>query len=315
MIVSNLQARKSRRRSRTTGPPDSQTGGRATSLDLIKTLYAQAPHAILHAPYCTLEHVLEGCQYLASTDGERLSAAVAYTSDSIEFTWSLAGRAETLRNLIAQVQHRLKSVSFVPVMETGRKSWSEMLGVPVLGRLFRAYLPEAKAPAGELRAGFEIQPLDPQTDAEAASCLMNAAYPSLPKLTTPENIQQISQTHYFFPDGCFFLVQQGTGQRVGLAISALCEEMQEGFVDWVQVAPRFRHHGLGSVLLRESIRRLCDKANFITASGSLDAPFASGELYRECGFEHSRQWTVLGQGSDAPDRHLPFVSRIRTQLP
>jgi ribosomal protein S18 acetylase RimI-like enzyme len=99
--------------------------------------------------------------------------------------------------------------------------------------------------------------------------------------------------HYFAP-GWFFLVQRPSGKRVGLAISGHDTDMDEGFIDWVQLLPRFRRRGLGTLLVRESIHRL-RQARLITVSGTLDAPFAAGDLYRKCGFEQERQWTILGQ--------------------
>jgi GNAT superfamily N-acetyltransferase len=243
--------------------------------------------------------MLEGCQYLASTDGQRLSAAVAYSEDAIEFAWSLAGRAETLRNLIAQVRHRLKLLSFVPVMETGRRSWGQMLGIPVLGRHFRSYLPDPNIT------------LNPEDDIEKISRFMNQAYPSLNDLATPEQLREMTKTGYAFPDGWFALKHLPSGMEVGLALCGFCQEMEEGFICWTQVSPRFRHHGLGELIVRESIRRLCGKSRFITASGSLDAPFSLGDLYKRCGFEHTRQWTILGQGPTSGNRPLPFTPRGR----
>ncbi len=120
MIVSDHNVAGPRRRARAKPHGKRRPGERSLSIQLTKTLYAQAPHATLHAPYCKVKHLLAGCQFLVSTDGKRLSAVVAYTNDSVEFTWSLAGRSETLRNLIAQVRRRLARVTFLPVMETGR---------------------------------------------------------------------------------------------------------------------------------------------------------------------------------------------------
>lgn len=277
-------------------PPQSpgRPGGRSTTLELIKTLYVQAPHAALYTPLCKVQPVLLGCSYLVSTDGQRLSAVVAYSTNSIEFTWSLAGRAGSLRNLIAQIQHRFGVPQFLPVMETGRRSWSEMLGLPVLDRYFRARLADKPTRRPELPAGFEISDCDPEGDLEQAMELMNAAYPSLRRFMTLPRLREMTHADHYFAPGWFFLVQRPSGKRVGLAISGHDTDMDEGFIDWVQLLPRFRRRGLGTLLVRESIHRL-RQARLITVSGTLDAPFAAGDLYRKCGFEQERQWTILGQ--------------------
>ncbi len=273
-----------------------QSEGRSTSIDLIKTLYRDRPHAVLYTPFCKVRDVLAGCRYLASTDGTRLSAAVAYTQDSIEFAWALPGRGETLRNLIVQARHRLRQVAFVAVMETGSRSWSQVLDLPILGRYYRAYLPAADVPAVDPPGGYEFAPFDVQTDAPDAARLLNEAYPSLRDLTSPERLRHMAAQPYHRADCWFFLRQTRTRKIVGIALGGLCDDIGEGFIDWVEVQPRYRGRGLGRLLILELIRRLSQTASLITASGSLDAPFVIGNLYERCGFTQSRQWTVLGEG-------------------
>ncbi len=289
------------------GPTPAAGGGPATNLELIKALYEQAPHATLYTPLCKIRERIEGCEYLVSTDGQRLSAVLAFAQDSIEFTWSLAGRALSLRNLIAQAQRRIGDLHFVPVIETGSKSWSEMLSLPVQGRYFRGHMPKPEVSPRDIPAGFEIANFDAERDLEAACRLMNAAYPSLRRLTSPERLRRHVQAPYFDPDGWFFLVESVSGQPVGLAVSGYCPELSEGFIDWIEVIPRLRHRGFGMLLAEECIRRLAPKSRFITTQGSLDAPFVHGDLYRKCGFGSIRQWTILGPPGRDAGREDAFI--------
>jgi GNAT superfamily N-acetyltransferase len=260
---------------------------------LVHAVYEQAPHTVLYTPLCKIESVLRTCHSLVSTDGARLSAAVAYTESSVEFAWALPRRGETLRNLLTQVKRRLKTIDFLPVMEGGRRAWSETLGMTVLGRCFRArYSGESNEPP-DWPPDFRVAPCDPAQDLEAASGLINEAYPSLPHLMTSEHLAGLASADSYFPEGWFFVRDEAAGRPVGLAINGFCHESGEGFIEWIELLPRYRHHGLGSRLVRESIQRLRD-ARFITVSGSLDAPFAAGELYRHCGFGPVCQWTILG---------------------
>jgi len=289
-------------------PPRSQPprGGHSTTLDLIEGLYRRAPHATLYTPLCKIRDVLRGCHYLVSTDGERLSAVVAYTDDAIEATWALPGRAEILRNLIAQVQRRLEALSFLPVMETGRRSWSQMLGLQVLGRYFRARHVAPLPGPPTIPAGFRLVTVDVAKDLPAVVRLMNMAYPSLPDFVDMRDVEGMTSAPYHFPDGWFFLREETHRHPVGMAVNGYCPDSDEGFIDWIQVLPRYRRHGLGSLLVTESIRRLA-AASFITVSGSLDAPFAVGDLYRKCGFGQTRQWTILGK--QASSRRAPATPR------
>lgn len=277
-------------------------GGSATSIDLIKALYRERPHATLHMPFCKVRDVLERCHFLASTDGLRLSAAVAYTEDSIEFAWALPGRAETLRNLIVQARHRLKQVSYLAVMETGSRSWSQVLDLPILGRYYRSCFRDPRPPEVNLPRDFSFVSLDPERDAGRVTDIIHRAYPSLRRLVTAEQLQAMAKLAFYQPEHWFFLRHDGSGETVGVALGGFCSEMEEGFIDWVEVVPRFRGRGLGRCLILESIRHLCGSSRFITWTGSLDAPFVVGDLYKHCGFTRTRQWTVLGEGTRSTAR-------------
>lgn len=267
--------------------------GRSTALELIHAIYESAPHAVLYAPLCKIAPVLRTCHSLVSTDGARLSAAVAYTETSVEFAWALPRRGETLRNLLMQVKRRLDTIDFLPVMEGGRRAWSTTLGLNVLGRSFRARYAGDTPGAPEWPEEFRVDPCEPARDLPTAATLINEAYPSLPHFITPEDLAVLAGSGAYFPEGWFFVRDERTGKPAGLAINGLCHETGEGFIDWIELLPRYRHRGLGSRLVRESIHRLRD-ARFITVSGSLDAPFAAGDLYRHCGFGPVCQWTILG---------------------
>jgi len=273
-----------------TAPPRE---GRSTALELVHAIYESAPHAVLYTPLCKIEPVLRTCHSLVSTDGARLCAAVAYTENSVEFAWALPRRGETLRNLLMQVTRRLETIDFLPVMEGGRRAWATTLGLNVLGRFFRARYTGESCDAPDWPEEFRVEPCDPARDLASAAELINEAYPSLPHFITAENLAELAAGGAYFPEGWFFVRDARTGRPAGLAINGLCHETGEGFIDWIELLPRYRHHGLGSRLVRESIRRLHD-ARFITVSGSLDAPFAAGDLYRHCGFGPVCQWTILG---------------------
>jgi GNAT superfamily N-acetyltransferase len=275
--------------------------GRSTTLELIHAIYESAPHAVLYTPLCKIAHVLHGCHSLVSTDGAQLSAAVAYTEDSIEFAWALPHRGETLRNLLMQVKRRLKAIAFLPVMEGGRRRWSETLGLRVLGRSFRARYRGAPGGPVEWPAGFTLAPCDPARDLAAAAALINEAYPSLPNLITATHLAEMAGSAATVPEGWFFLRDEATGRPAGLAITGLCRETGEGFIDWIELLPRYRQRGLGRGLVQEAIHRL-SPARFITVSGSLDAPFAAGDLYRHCGFDEVCHWTILGQRAGSKPR-------------
>lgn len=255
--------------------------------------------------------LLAGARLQISMDGTYPTALLLHTPETIEFTWSQIGRGESLRNLIVKTRHEAgprRELTFVPVLETGRRSWSQMLELPLLGRYFRAYMPTPRPPEDlVITPGFEFVEFDPDRDVAAAVALMNAAYPSLRHLATAGKLQAMMAAKHFFPQGWFFLRHSATGERVGLTICGHCSQMREGFIEWTEILPRFRHRGLGALLVKEAINRLAERSDFLTASGSLDAPFAMGDLYMSCGFEHLRQWSILGSAQGAEHHAHAFV--------
>lgn len=292
-------------RSRKPGKEDSRQGGGPTSIDLIKKVYLKAPHAALYTPLCKVKRTLSACQYRISIDGTRTSALVAFTDNSIEFTWSMPGRAETLRNLIMGVQHRLRGVTFAPLMETGTRSWSQMMQLPVLGRYFRAFLPDPQPPQITPPTSFEFTPYNPADDTLPTANFINCAYTSLPHLTSPQRLAEMTGLNGYYPEGWFFLKHIPTGEIAGFAICGICRELREGYIDWIQIAHSFRNRGLGKMMVGEAIRRLLPHSDFITSSGSLDSPFAHGDLYKQCGFNKTRQWTLLGTDPIQRRQSLP----------
>jgi len=284
----------------------SRRGGGTTSLDLVTKLYVKSPHIALYTPLCKVKERLSACRYRISIDGKFTCAVIGLTDDSIEFTWRRPGKAETLRNQIASAKHRIPDLNFAPMIETGRRSWSQMLKLPVMGRYFRSYLSNPVPRKLGLPSAYEVVQFNPEQDLEQAAFFVNNAYPSLPKLTTPERLREMMSLPGFFPEGWFFLKYTPTGEIAGFAICGLCRVLKEGFIDWIQTSHTFRHRQLGQVMVYEAIRRLSPFSEFITSSGSLDAPFAIGDLYKTCGFKQTRQWTLLGTGAEARWKSLPI---------
>jgi GNAT superfamily N-acetyltransferase len=279
-------------------PPAADTGPerRSATLDLVRSLYPHAPHATLCMPFSKLKPELSRCHYLASTNGSRLGAVVAYTREAVEFTWCRPECTEALRNLISHVRHRVPAIKFLPMIESDRLDWGALLGLERRGRFFRGLLSEKARFRCEVPPGYEIEPFDPQTDLRAAAELFAACEPDAAGRPGIERLRGLTAAADFFAHGWFFLRERSSGRRIGLAVNGYCPEFQEGFVDWVQVLPEVRHHGLGTVLLCESLRRM-QHARFVTVAGALDAARRGGDIFTRCGFDQMHHWTILAQAA------------------
>ena len=85
----------------------------------------RAPQTTLYTPYCKIRERLEKCSFLGSTDGHRLCAALAYSSDTIEFCWCAEGRRNTLQNLLGQLMRRIGPPAFLPLLEDPAQPWKK----------------------------------------------------------------------------------------------------------------------------------------------------------------------------------------------
>ena len=84
------------------------------------------------------------------------------------------------------------------------------------------------------------------------------------------------------------------GCPAGCTIAEIGREINEGYIEWLQVLPPFRRKGLGSALVSELLRRMAlGGADFCTVSGKASNPSAPEALYRKCGFEGNGLWLVF----------------------
>ncbi|MDY6181636.1 MAG: GNAT family N-acetyltransferase [Candidatus Faecousia sp.] len=84
-----------------------------------------------------------------------------------------------------------------------------------------------------------------------------------------------------------------TGDIVATGIAELDCEIGEGVLEWIQVSREHRRKGLGSCVVSELLRRMKDRAEFVTVSGQCRNPANPEGLYRRCGFTGSDVWHIL----------------------
>lgn len=94
-----------------------------------------------------------------------------------------------------------------------------------------------------------------------------------------------------------WVLDEASGQPVGLVVAALDKTYQEAVIEWVQVHSDFRQKGLGKALVTEVLRRIGDQATLVTASGEVtveerDEP---GQFFRHCGFSGTDVWWLLSR--------------------
>ena len=71
---------------------------------------------------------------------------------------------------------------------------------------------------------------------------------------------------------------------IGSIIASFDKDIKEGYIEWLQISKEYRCLGLGFVLVNELLRRLKNKAQFVTVSGDVNNPYHPLSLYQKCGF-------------------------------
>ncbi|MBP5684176.1 MAG: GNAT family N-acetyltransferase [Bacilli bacterium] len=71
---------------------------------------------------------------------------------------------------------------------------------------------------------------------------------------------------------------------IGTIIASFDKDIKEAYIEWLQISKEYRNKGLGFVLVNELLRRLTNKALFVTVSGDVNNPYHPVSLYQRCGF-------------------------------
>ena len=89
--------------------------------------------------------------------------------------------------------------------------------------------------------------------------------------------------------------ERNTGRNVASGIAEFDARISEGILEWIQVSPDYRHQGLGRVVVYELLKRLSEKAKFVTVSGRLNSASNPLSLYKSCGFGHEVIWHIVAK--------------------
>ena len=80
---------------------------------------------------------------------------------------------------------------------------------------------------------------------------------------------------------------------VATGIAEFDNDIKECYLDWIQVSEKYRGQGLAKAIVYELLRRLKEKASFVTVSGRVDNKTNPEKLYESCGFEDKVLWHIL----------------------
>lgn len=97
----------------------------------------------------------------------------------------------------------------------------------------------------------------------------------------------------FDPSLWICIAEKNTGHIVATGIAELDTSIDEGILEWIQVSPLYRRQGLGKYIVCELLKRMQERARFVTVSGKMKNESNPYALYRACGFDHPVIWHVV----------------------
>ena len=137
---------------------------------------------------------------------------------------------------------------------------------------------------------FFIQTVDVEKQKGIVAAILNECYNTKYSFKFVENL---TKQRVFDNDLWIFIIERSTMLPVALGIADYDSEIREGSLEWVQVLPEKRRLGLGELIVNELLRRLKNKADFVTVSGEIDNSNKPDLLYRKCGFTGDDVWYVV----------------------
>ena len=76
--------------------------------------------------------------------------------------------------------------------------------------------------------------------------------------------------HAYEPTLWIWIRDDGKGVPAALGIAEFDHTVGEGSLEWIQTLPEYHGQGLGTALVLELLRRLQDRAEFVTVSGEVN---------------------------------------------
>jgi len=139
--------------------------------------------------------------------------------------------------------------------------------------------------------GYHIRTFNLDKDITLAVKLINNSYQDIH--ISELQIRAMLNSKYYYKDLWVFIVDDRTNKEVALGICQFDDNIKEIDFDWIQVLPKYRGKGLGSMLVSNLLLKSSIYGDFATVSGDLDNRFSPENLYRRCGFYGEDIWHVL----------------------
>jgi len=140
-------------------------------------------------------------------------------------------------------------------------------------------------------AGYKIKICHIEEDLESIQKIINLSYVHI-RISLDEIIW-MTKDRVYDSSLWMFIIDEITNQKIALGIGHYDQTVREVILDWIQVLPEFRNHGLGKMLVTNMLYNSPKDALFATVSGECNNQQVPESLYRSCGFTGTDIWHIL----------------------
>ncbi|HHT43319.1 MAG TPA: GNAT family N-acetyltransferase [Firmicutes bacterium] len=250
----------------------------------IRAVYRQNPCQVLpNAIWKTIER-LPDLQCSCRAENGAIADLRAWDSEGLYVFWNKHRTIdEGFRRIAATCQFIVVHNDHYQQLEAGE--------YPVRDPFFRLLHDLETIPPPKLPPGFSFREANPEGECIQISELISRCYRDLHP--SPEIVRSWTRHHAYHPTLWIWIRDDGKGVPAALGIAEFDHTVGEGSLEWIQTLPEYHGQGLGTALVLELLRRLQDRAEFVTVSGEVNNPSNPQRLYRKCGFAGSDVWWLL----------------------
>jgi GNAT superfamily N-acetyltransferase len=252
--------------------------------EALQAVYLQAPSQTLpNALWKTLGSIRGDCETYGQFEGLRVTSLLMRSSDTLHVLWRRD--RDDLRSPpvdVADLKCALLHQDFTSLVPRDH--------LPNRTAYFRLVHRGAAAPPA-MPDGFRVVDVRIKHEAAEVAALIDACYPSI-----SPSIAEVRgwTTHPVYdPTLWVWMMDTRRDRPAALGIAEFDPAIRESSLEWIQVLPRYRGRGLGTVLVRELLARLAGRAAFTMVAGRVDNTTRPERLYRRCGFRGSDVWWVF----------------------
>lgn len=248
-------------------------------------VYLADPCQVLPMPLNQMLAEIEGCETAVGSDSRGVNRLEAWTADSLYLYWRRDNRQPS-PVISRRLEYQQRAIIHQDFLEA-----PVVAGFRHFSSYYRLQYSGAVVPEPELPAGFRFAGVVNSPD-EVASIVgqieQGGAHTLVP-------VRQWLESPSFIADLWLWVMDVSADQPAGIGVAELDPETREASILWVQVMPAYRRRGLGRAVVHELLRRVVERAAFVTVSGVVEDRDNPGAFFRQCGFTGKDIWWYLSR--------------------